>query len=164
MSRFWIPRVTLDKNGNLTTWNGELTGIFKNIKTISDYGLYNAFYSCTRITGSISFPALTSIGDYGLYYAFYNCNGITGSINFPALTSVGSSGLNYAFYSCNGITGSVSFPALTSVGSSGLYNAFYSCTGITSIHFRADAKSVIEAESGYSNKFGASNATIYFDL
>ena len=29
---------------------------------------------------------------------------------------------------------------------------------------RADAQSAIEAQSGYSSKFGATNATIYFDL
>jgi hypothetical protein len=53
---------------------------------------------------------------------------------------------------------------LTSVGSHGLYNAFQYCTGITEIHFRADAQATIEATSGYSDKFGATNATIYFDL
>ena len=80
------------------------------------------------------------------------------------MTSVGNYGLNSAFYNCNGITGSASFPALTSVGRNSLRNAFYECTGITELHFRADAKSVIENADGYSSKFGASNATIYFDL
>ena len=110
MARFWVPRVKLDKNGNLTTWQGKLTGVFDKIKTI---------------------------GSGSLYYAFYNCTGITSSVSFPALISVGNSGLQHAFYGC---------------------------TGITSIHFRADAKSIIEAADGYSSKFDASNATIYFDL
>lgn len=162
MARFWIPK-TLDKNGNLTAWNGKLTETFDEIKTIDSYGLYYAFFRCTGITGSINFPTLTSVGSYGLYNAFYICTGIT-SVSFPVLTSVGDYGLSYAFYGCTGITGSVSFPALTSIGRNGLNGAFNRCTGITSIHFRADAKSVIEATGGYSSKFGASNATIYFDL
>lgn len=37
-------------------------------------------------------------------------------------------------------------------------------TNVSEIHFRADAKSVIENQSNYSFKFGASDATIYFDL
>ena len=109
MYRFWITK-KLDKNGNLTTCQGDLTGVFDEIKTISSGCLFYAFYNCTRITSSVSFPALTS------------------------------------------------------VGSGGLADAFKGCTGITELHFRADAKSVIEAAGGYSSKFGASNATIYFDL
>ena len=134
-----IPKIVfrdIDENGNLTAATGDLIGLFDEIKTISSSGLYYAFYDCTGITGSISFPALTTIDSYSLYYAFGRCTGIT----------------------------SVSFPALISVGNSGLQHAFYGCTGITSIHFRADAKSIIEAADGYSSKFDASNATIYFDL
>ena len=163
MARFWVPRVKLDKNGNLTTWQGKLTGVFDEIKTIGSGSLYYAFYNCTGITGSVSFPALTTIGSSGLQHAFYGCIGIT-SISFPALTTIDSYGLYYAFRGCTGITGSISFPALTTIGSSGLADAFRVCTGITELHFRADAKSIIEAAGGYSSKFGASNATIYFDL
>lgn len=78
---------------------------------------------------------------------------------FDEVTSVDSYGLNYAFINCTGITGSVSFPKLTSVGTYGLSNAFYGCTGITELHFRADMQSTIG-----SNKYGATNATVYFDL
>ena len=108
MARFWLPR-RLDKNGNLTTWQGKLTDVLDNIKTI---------------------------GMYGLSYAFYK---------WPSITSV-------------------SFPALTTFNSNGLYYAFNECTGITELHFRADVKSAVEAAKGYSDKFSASNATIYFDL
>ena len=214
MARVWLPRI-LGKNGNLTTFQGELTGVFDNIKTVDKNVLYYAFSGCTGITGSISFPtlttvgerglyyafsgctditnvsfpALTTVGEYGLYYAFNNCAGITSvsfpslttvdknglyyafnncagitSVSFPALTTVGYYGLQYTFKNCTGITGSISFPALTTVDASGLRYAFSGCTGITELHFRADAKSVIEAATGYSTNFGASNATIYFDL
>ena len=111
-----------------------------------------------------SFSDIKSIDDYVLFNAFSNCTGLTGSVNFPNLTSIGTSGLTNAFYNCTGLTGSVNFPNLTSVGDNALNKAFYNCTGITEIHFRADAQATIEAQSTYSSKFGATNATIYFDL
>ena len=49
---------------------------------------------------------------------------------------------------------------LTTVGS----RAFSSCRPLKEIHFAAKNKEAIEALSGYSNKFGATNATIYFDI
>ena len=136
---------------------------FPVLTTIGKYGLKSAFNSCAGITGSISFPSLITVGDSGLYYAFAGCTSIT-SISFPVLTTVGSNGLSNTFYGCKGITGSVSFPALITVDTSGLSNAFNGCTGITELHFRADAQSTIEALTEYSSKFGATNATIYFDL
>ena len=66
----------IDANGNLTLATGALEDASK-ITVISDYGLSYAFYSCTGLTGSISFPSLTSIGNHGLQNAFYNCTGIT---------------------------------------------------------------------------------------
>ena len=163
--------------------------IFDNIKIIDANLFYYTFSRCTGITGSVSFPELTSVGGWGLYYAFRGCTGIEsvsfpeltsidtnglycafyectgiGSVSFPELTSVGNKGLYYAFRECTGITGSVSFPKLTSVANDGLYCAFTGCTGITEIHFRSDAQSTVAASEGYSSKFGASNATIYFDL
>ena len=188
----YIPaRYTVDSEGNaICTHTFSLEHVFDECTSVDEYGLYYAFSGCTGITGSVSFPELTSIGTSGLYYAFRGCTGITGSVSFPKLTSVdthglntafrgctgigsvsfpeltsvGNNGLNYAFYGCTSITGSVSFPKLTSVGNNGLYNPFSGCTGITEIHFRSDAQSTVEAASGYSSKFGASNATIYFDL
>ena len=42
--------------------------------------------------------------------------------------------------------------------------AFNSCSSLTEIHFAAANQSKIEASSYYSSKWGADNATIYFDL
>ena len=69
MARFWLPRM-LDKNGNLTTWQGKLTDVLDNIKTIGMYGLQYAFYEWPSIT-SVSFPALTTVNSNGLHRAFY---------------------------------------------------------------------------------------------
>ncbi len=109
------------------------------------------------------FDAVKTIDDLVLSYAFYYCTGLVGRVEFASLTKIGKMGFYYAFYGCTGLT-EVYFPALTSSHSSGLASAFYGCTGITEIHFRADAQALIEALDGYSNKFRATNATIYFDL
>lgn len=144
--------------------NSEITGSveFPNLTLVNDHGLDSTFYECTGLTGYISFPVLTSVGYYGLFNTFGGCTGIT-SINFPRLTSLTYAAMMQAFNGCTGIT-NVSFPSLTSVEESGLYDAFSGCTNLMEIHFRADAKSNIESDYDYDSKFGATNATIYFDL
>ena len=82
------------------------------------------------------YNSVTSIGERGLGYAFYNCTGLTGSISFPNLTYIGESGLNHAFYDCTGLT-SVSFPNLTDIGVLGLDGTFYGCTGLKEVHFKS---------------------------
>ena len=160
---------------------------FPALGSIGSNALPNTFENCASIT-SISFPVLTTIGNYGMNYTFYGCSGIT-SVAFPQLTSIGTNGMYYAFQSCTSIT-SVSFPQLASIGTNGMANTFQSCSGLTSIsfpaltqatsafnnytfngcdalteiHFRADMQTTIEAMPNYSTKFGAPNATIYFDL
>lgn len=137
-----------------------------SLQSIGSYGLQYAFYNCTRLT-SVDLSSLQSIDSYGLQQAFGNCSGIT-SINLSSLTTVGTSGLNNVFYGCSKIV-AVSFPALTDVqtnsfASSTSSGAFRNCTALTEIHFRADMQATIEAMSQYADKWGATNATIYFDL
>ena len=57
----------------------------------------------------------------------------------------------------------ISFPNLTTVQSNSFENAFKYCYSLE-IHFPASIQSTIEACTGYSDKFGARNSTIYFDL
>ena len=150
----------IDSNGNLTLATGALEDASK-ITQIGDYGLCFAFYECTGLTGSISFPNLTSIGNYGLESAFYECTGLTGSISFPSLTSIGESGLSNAFSGCTRLTGSISFTNLTSIGGSGLQNAFSGCTGITEVHFKSSLSGNSQCTS---SNMGCTKATVYFDL
>ena len=160
----WLGDV--DENGVLqkTTWTGALN--FVGVKAIGNYGLDYMFYDCTGLT-SVDFSSLQTIGNYGLSHTFDGCTGLT-SVDFSSLQTIGDRGLNYAFNLCNKIT-TISFPSLTSVqtdsfGSSTTNNAFRDCTALTEIHFRADMQTTIEAMSQYANKWGATNATIYFDL
>jgi hypothetical protein len=181
----WVGDV--DENGVLqaTTWTGALN--FAGVREIGDRSLFYAFYRCAGITG-VDFSSLQSVGTYGLSNAFQSCTGITSadfsslqnvgsnglsnvfydceeltSADFSSLTTVGYNGLYYAFRSCKKLT-TMSFPSLTNVQSSSLSNAFSNCTALTEIHFRADMQATIEGLTGYSSKFGATNATIYFSL
>ena len=58
----------------------------------------------------------------------------------------------------------MSFPKLTTLSTTGLDSAFDYCNKLTALHFKSSLRSTVEASTGYSNKFGATNATIYFDL
>ncbi len=185
----WIGDVDADGVLQKSTWNGILN--FVGVKEIAESGLMAVFYCRTGIT-SVDFSSLQSVGQNGFYNAFYGCTGLM-SVDFSSLQSVGRDGLYTAFYNCRGIT-SVDFSSLQSIGQNGFYNAFYNCsklttmsfpalidvqansfgslssyaftycTALTEIHFRADMQTTIEVMTGYDTKFGATNATIYFDL
>ena len=114
--------------------------------TIEDNGQFRDNKELT----TIDIPNVTSIG----YRAFSSCSSLT-TIDTPNVTNIGSS----AFSSCTSLT-TIDIPNVTNIGSS----AFYNCTNLTAIHFSATNKSKIEANSYYSSKWGATNATIYFDL
>lgn len=133
-----------------------------SLQSVDSTGLQNAFRGCSNITGALDLSSLQSVGFSGLNYAFSNCAMLT-SVDLSSLTTVGAGGLKYAFGSCKGLT-TISFPSLTSVQTNSFDNTFNSCTNLTEIHFRADMQATIEAMTGYDKKWGATNATIYFDL
>lgn len=116
-----------------------------SLKTISgNYACSNMFYaSSTKNLESIDLSSLETIsGDYACQGMFYGCNKLA-AISFPNLTT---------------IEGTNPF------GTSGSNLIFYNCTGLKEIHFKVDMQATIEAIPGYSTKWGATNATIYFDL
>lgn len=87
--------------------------------------------------------------------------------SFPLLEKLDAHSFNSMFEGCEALK-TISFPSLITIP----YNAFGSSTyayafrnsGLEEIHFRADMQATIEAMTGYSAKWGATNATIYFDL
>ena len=87
-----IPTKALDSSGAVVANpSGVTTKLAQSLLlgeacSISASGLVSAFYNCTGLTGSVSFPKLTSIGSDGLRYAFYNCKGLT-EVHFPAALS-----------------------------------------------------------------------------
>lgn len=142
------------------------TALFPALTTISGSDACNSMFSgCTSLM-SATFPALTMIsGNSACTYTFYNCSSLT-LASFPALTTIlGSNVCYFMFGYCYNLT-SASFPALTTVEHTTCMpaNMFQGCRKLTEMHFRKDAQTIIEGQSGYTSKFGATNATIYFDL
>jgi hypothetical protein len=93
---------------------------------------------------------VTKIGRHTFLY----CRQLT-FISFPRCKEIEQS----AFYGCSNLTGA-ELKACTDIDEI----AFYACNSLSTIHFSWRNKAAITALSGYSSKFGASNATIYFDL
>lgn len=136
-------------------------------------------YNCAALA-SVSFPKLTTIGvisnstnNRNFYYAFNSCSALT-EVRFPLLTHIycnGTSANQGTFAYAFNRTVKLYFPKLTFIGKGTSYtnetaakSIFYSCTGITEIHFASANKTAIEGSTGYSTKWGATNATLYFDL
>ena len=147
-----------------------LTSInLSSLTTVSgSSSMYSCFQNCDGLT-SIDFSSLTTVsGSNALQYCFDGCTGLT-SVNLSSLTTVSGSGaLQSCFDHCTKLS-TISFPVLTSVvnnsfGSASYNYIFNGCKALTEIHFRADMQATIEAMTGYANKWGATNATIYFDL
>ena len=139
---------------------------FPDLTNVSSSGIHSCFNGCNRIT-SVDLSALTTVGGSGLHSCFSICTSLT-SVDLSALTTVGSSGLQRCFNGCSSLA-NISFPSLTSVqtnsfGTASYNYCFANCTALTEIHFRADMQTTIEALSGYANKWGAQNASIYWDL
>ena len=138
---------------------------FSNLTTVDGSNVMsNMFQGCSSLT-SVDFSSLvTATGSSCLYYLFYGCSSLI-SVDFSNLTTVtGSSSLGSAFMNCTSLP-KISFPSLTTFDSNSFSSmTFYNCSALTEIHFRADVQSQIEATNGYSTKWGATNATIYFDL
>lgn len=161
------------------------------IKTIGSDGLRETFHDCSNFGGHVDLGALTTIASSSLNgtfwgtsvtsadihlleaaseisamsYTFYGTKITT--IDLSSLKTVGYSSMQYTFK--NSKLEKISFPSLVSTssnsfGTTSTNSTFNGCSYLTEIHFRADAQSTIESMSQYSSKWGAYNATIYFDL
>jgi len=131
----------------------------------------NSFYETFRKTKNlhtVSFGALETM-TVDWYQTFRESDVV--NVLFPVLTTIDTNGGFWcsSFVDCKNIT-TISFPILTTINTSyafyktGYGSAFAGCTNLTAIHFKASMQSVIESLDGYSSAFGATNATIYFDL
>lgn len=135
-----------------------------SVESIGDYGCYMMFRSCRNMT-SADLSGVKTLTTESMYQMFYDCVALV-DVDLSLLTSCGNNSLAAAFYKCPALK-KISFPSLTTVTStsfgSGSY-AFSGCTAMEEIHFRADMQATVEAMQGYSTKFGATDATIFFDL
>ena len=151
---------------NAFEFTGLTSNVFPNLTTISgDSACKYMYRGCTF--NALGLDNLTTIS--GASACQYMFNKVTIDVaEFPKLTTItGSQACRYWFQLST--VKKVYFPALTTVdtgvfGSSAANGAFASCSQLTEIHFRADAQATIEAMSGYAAKWGASSASIFFDL
>ena len=114
------------------------------------------FYSCSSLT-KVSFASLKEMQDDSFQYTFMYCSSLQ-SFDFAEVQKLYLYG---TFFGCSSLK-TLSFPKATNIK---MYaTPFSGCTALTEIHFRADMQATVEALSGYASKWGATNATIYFDL
>ena len=140
--------------------------------------LYRAIRNCSSLT-TVKFDNLEVIGSsttadrrqFG--GCFGSCRNLT-SITFPKLKEIYCSynNANQGTFSNNDRLEKLYFPKLDTIsyvntGSNmdvASKNIFNSCTALTEIHFGAANQAAIQATGGYATNWGATNATVYFDL
>lgn len=157
--------------------------IFDSLETVNISGnRYSAFFRIleysfmraasgedNKVTGLFAFPCLKTIGSTSAtnYSNFGNAAENSNSSAYfdgPELETINnysSTNSRGQFSSCGFIR--VYMPKLTEMNGYPQY-VFYNSTTVTELHFGKENQATIEALNGYSSKFGASNATIYFDL
>ncbi len=186
-----LTTINFSKLDRLTNWapfeytfnhcTSLTTVAFPLLKTVTAYSAFNyCFSDCTNLT-NIDFSSLEQIGNntssgYHSHFVncFYNCTNLA-SITFPKLEKIyctGSSMTNGTFANNNKVK-KLYFPKLDTItygsgastsNQTACKNIFYGCTSLTEIHFGAANQAAIEATAGYSTAWGATNATVYFDL
>jgi len=134
-----------------------------------EYGLFSNNGYISGNLGGVYFPVLKTIGTtstslYGMMYAICRGSNATATLDFPELTTAyntSSTNTRGCFTECGAVW--IYMPKLTNFGTYSQY-CFYNSTATREIHFGKENQATIQAMSGYSSKFGATNATIYFDL
>ena len=157
---------TVDANGAYQIPTAPFTVDLSAIKSIPESGLAYKWRD-SRVVGLIKIGVEDLSASYALSYAFYGCTGLT-SVDLSSLTTInGGLAMSRAFEGCRGLT-TMSFPALKEILSAATQNQFnnmfVNCTNLTEIHFPSNMQERVEQLTGYSTQFGATNATIYFDL
>jgi hypothetical protein len=133
---------------------------------IKEGGLFHTFGSCHFVNPAVDLSGITNVGTQGLKETFMSSDVQTLVIG---ATNLGSQACMNMCMSCRRLT-TISFPNVSTINTDALGQyayfdfAFQDCSNLTAIHFPAAMQSTVEALSGYADKWGASNATIYFDL
>ena len=113
------------------------------ITSIGDF----AFRFCTNLALTSLPSSITSIGSS----AFEKCDSLALTSLPSGITSIGI----YAFNNCTSLTSLRIGSNIKTIAS----NAFNGCTNLTTIYINLP-RTTVEAMSGYSSKWGATNATI----
>lgn len=143
----------VDSSGKLKMPEEQLNGItFTGVEDIAEDALYYKFYRNTHLTGTISFPDLTTISGGTCCYQCFGSTRVT-AISFPKLTTISGSSCCYnMFNNCTSLT-SVSFPELTTVSGNNALNGIFAGCIITSASF--PKLETISSSYGFSSAFSA---------
>lgn len=130
---------------------------FKKLKKVIGTSVFdNSFYG--TMTADKIFPALEEIGGNKCFSDFMTHN-VSKPTTFSKVKKLTGSTSQYSSIFHSYVTAApYLFPRATEVTG----YVFY--TNVKEIHFAAQNQVAIEACSGYENKWGAKNATIFFDL
>ena len=106
-------------------------GVEVPVENIPNYGCYRMLYNSKKVVNGPKFHKLKSVGDYGLADAFNTCSSLT-SVELPSTPiSVGKYGCNYAF-SGSGIK-TVENLNLSGIWPSGCKHMFLSCANLEKV-------------------------------
>ncbi len=147
---------------------------FDSLEILAGYYCSQGMFSGCTALETINFPNLKTIGRNLIGGSnggecsgmFSGCTKLA-NVYFPKLENIlgDSSPCVSMFSSCTALT-SISFPSLINIEYSNAFSTtiFSGCKNLLAIHFRTDMQATVEAMTGYDSKWGATNATIYFDL
>lgn len=154
---------------NMFSYAGMTTVDASGIESItSSNGAKSMFSQAPNLTAVNMSNLTVATGINALINLCAYCSNLT-SLDLSGLEEMGVTCAHNMLSGCAQVT-TMSFPSLRVVTTSSFSSstaskgAFYNCTGMTAIHFPANIQASIEATNQYANKWGASNATIYFDL
>ena len=143
---------------NMFASQRKVSASFKKLKKVNAANVFDSTFSGARICPDETFPVLEEVGGKTCFSSFMVVQKSNEVVFSKAKRIVGSASAYDATFRV--YSGAIwKFPSATELSG----YVFYS-SGADEIHFATANQAAIEACDGYDNKFGATNATIYFDL
>lgn len=132
--------------------------VFSKLKRVLANNAFNGAFGNAKVIPDEVFPVLEEVSGNNAFSQFRSVSS-TDIIKFSALKKI--TGANSAYSATFQVYSAVvwHFPSVTEISG----YVFYS-SGAKEIHFAAANQAAIEACPNYDIKWGATNATIYFDL
>ena len=130
--------------------------------TLTDSCYYQMFNFCTSLVNAPQLPA-TALADSCYSGMFFRCTSLVKAPELPA-TSLADSCYYQMFNLCSSLVNAPQLPATTLANNCYKW-MFQSCTKVAELHYPASIEndSTFKGMSG-SPKFGATNATVIYDL
>ena len=157
----------ITKNGSMTYFCYACYGVelidLSSLEIIEG-NLHEWIYNLSNVS-EIRLDSLRIYNPSTSNYVFENLSKIK-KIDFPSLEEFLVQGQSFVYGSFP-LLEEINFPKLTVFHVNGFSSSMFSssvASRVFDIHFRADVREQVENMPAYSNKFGATNANIYFDL